>query len=49
MFKKLIVFAITSGLAAKMFKAYMAKKHPQPAPAAPMARNTPARYTRRAD
>lgn len=49
MFKKLIVFAITSGLAAKMFKAYMAKKPAQSAPAAPMARHTPPRYPRRTD
>ena len=49
MFKKLIVFAITSGLAAKMFKAYQAKKQGQFKPVAPMARNTAPRYPRRTD
>jgi hypothetical protein len=49
MFKKLIVFAITSGLAAKMFKAYKAKKSASTATAVPMARTTAPRYTRRTD
>ena len=49
MFKKLIVFAITSGLAAKVFKAYMAKKSAPAATAAPMPRTTAPRYPRRTD
>ena len=51
MFKKLIVFAITSGLAAKVFKAYMAKKSSPTATAtaAPMPRTTAPRYPRRTD
>ena len=49
MFKKLIVFAITSGLAAKMFKAYRAKKSVPTATTAPMPRTTAPRYTRRTD
>ena len=49
MFKKLIVFAITSGLAAKVFKAYMAKKSAPTATAAPMPRTTAPRYPRRTD
>ena len=49
MFKKLIVFAITSGLAAKMFKTYMAKKSGPAAKAVPMPRTTAPRYPRRTD
>jgi hypothetical protein len=49
MFKKLIVFAITSGLAAKMFRAYQAKKQSQFKPTANVARNTAPRYPRRTD
>jgi hypothetical protein len=49
MFKKLIVFAITSGLATKLFKAYQAKKLSQPTTAAPAARNKAPRYPRRTD
>lgn len=51
MFKKLIVFAITSGLAAKLVKSYLAKQQTRPdAFAAPAStRTTAPRYTRRAD
>lgn len=49
MFKKLIVFAITSGLAAKAFRAYQAKKQSKPVATAPMPRTTAPRYTRRTD
>lgn len=49
MFRKLIVFAITSGLAAKMFKAYRAKKSGPTTAATPMPRTTAPRYPRRTD
>ncbi len=42
MLKKLIVFAITSGLAAKAYKAYAAKKAATPAATrAPVAKRPP--------
>ncbi|MES2283781.1 MAG: hypothetical protein V4542_20400 [Pseudomonadota bacterium] len=42
MLKKLIVFAITSGLAAKAYKAYAAKKAAAPAASrAPVAKQPP--------
>ncbi len=42
MLKKLIVFAITSGLAAKAYKAYVAKKAGTPvASRAPVAKQPP--------
>ena len=51
MIKKLIVFAITSGLAAKLFKRYMAKQQAKPGMSGGSAagRNTASRYSRRAD
>ena len=49
MFKKLIVFAITSGLAAKAFRAYQAKRQSKPVATTPVARPTAPRYTRRTD
>ena len=51
MFKKLIVFALTSGLAAKLVKSYLAKQQAKSAPAArpTAARATAPRYTRRTD
>ena len=48
MLKKLIVFAITSGLAAKLVRSYLDKQKASTGPAAnPSA--TPQRYSRRAD
>ncbi|MES2191363.1 MAG: hypothetical protein V4454_14685 [Pseudomonadota bacterium] len=42
MLKKLIVFAITSGLAVKAYKAYAAKKAAKPATTrAPVAKRSP--------
>lgn len=49
MLKKLIFFAITSGLAAKLLKAYLVKKSAAAAPAAAMPRTTTPRYSRRTD
>jgi len=51
MIRKLIFFAITSGLAAKLVKSYMAKQKGQLGTSAvPVAaRPTAPRYTRRAD
>ena len=51
MLKKLIVFAITSGLAAKLVKRYIAKQQARPgASAKPVAaRHAAQRYARRAD
>ena len=48
MLKKLIVFAITSGLAAKLVRSYLDKQKASSAPAANTG-TTPQRYSRRAD
>ena len=51
MIKKLIVFAITSGLAAKLFKRYRAKQQAKASASrdAVAERDTASRYARRAD
>ena len=51
MIKKLIVFAITSGLAAKLFKRYRAKQQAKASASrdAIAERDTASRYARRAD
>ena len=51
MLKKLIVFAITSGLAAKLVERYIAKQQAKPGASAKpaAARHAAQRYARRAD